>query len=230
MINHLKMPFIISLLFHGAILTSIAVFYKPAHEALMDVTPLEFIHLQEEEPSVKAEKEAHQKVVLPKEIKATPPPPKVEEGIKEDIEEIATAPAIEQAREELLPPAEHAEHAHPIEPQPDAAIEAQKEIAEAVSIKSEANDTVGEINRFKTLVRTKIEQAKFYPKWARDRGYEGVVGVSFVIKPDGNVIGIKVVRPCHCEVLNKAACEAIMKAAPFHPRPKDVEDGEMAME
>jgi len=229
MINRLKIPFIISLLFHGAILTSIAVFYKPAHEALMDVTPLEFIHLQEDKPGVKAEKEAHQKVVLPKEIKATPPPPKIEEGMMEDIEEITPAPAIEETLEELLPPAEHSEHLHTTE-QLHTAIETQAESVVAVSARSEMPDITGEINRFTTVVRTKIEQAKFYPKWARDRGYEGVVGLSFVIKPDGNVIGIKVVRPCHCEVLNKAACEAIMKAAPFHPRPKDVEDGEMAME
>jgi len=80
------------------------------------------------------------------------------------------------------------------------------------------------------MVRSKIEKAKFYPRWARERGYEGVVGVQFVILPDGKVGGVKVVRPCHCEILNKAACEAIMKAAPFNPRPKDVEDGEMAME
>jgi len=28
----------------------------------------------------------------------------------------------------------------------------------------------------------------------------------------------------------KAVCEAIMKAAPFHPRPKETENKEMAME
>lgn len=110
------------------------------------------------------------------------------------------------------------------------AIETQTESVVAVSARSEMPDITGEINRFTIVVRTKIEQAKFYPKWAKDRGYEGVVGVSFVIKPDGNVIGIKVVRPCHCEALNKAACEAIMKAAPFHPRPKEIEGVDMAME
>ncbi|MBI5048332.1 MAG: energy transducer TonB, partial [Deltaproteobacteria bacterium] len=69
-----------------------------------------------------------------------------------------------------------------------------------------------------------------YPRWARERGYEGVVGVHFVIQPDGNVADIKVVRPCHCDILNKAACEAIKKAAPFNPRPDELMGKEMAME
>ena len=87
-----------------------------------------------------------------------------------------------------------------------------------------------EMSLFRAMVRTKIERSKFYPRWARERGFEGVVGVRFVVHPDGGVTDVKVVRPCHCEVLNKAACEAIMKAAPFNPRPIEVADKEMAME
>ena len=87
-----------------------------------------------------------------------------------------------------------------------------------------------EMSMFRAMVRTKIERSKFYPRWARERGFEGVVGVRFTLLPDGGVTDVKVVRPCHCEVLNKAACEAIMKAAPFNPRPIEVADKEMAME
>ncbi len=87
-----------------------------------------------------------------------------------------------------------------------------------------------EMSMFRAMVRTKIERAKFYPRWAREKGFEGVVGVRFVVHPDGGVSDVTIVRPCHCEVLNKAACEAIMKAAPFNPRPVDVADREMAME
>jgi len=87
-----------------------------------------------------------------------------------------------------------------------------------------------EMSLFRAMVRTKIERSKFYPRWARERGFEGVVGVRFVVHPDGGVSDVTIVRPCHCEVLNKAACEAIMKAAPFNPRPLEVADKEMAME
>ncbi|MBI5682419.1 MAG: energy transducer TonB [Deltaproteobacteria bacterium] len=83
---------------------------------------------------------------------------------------------------------------------------------------------------FKTMVRTKIERAKFYPRWARQRSFEGVVGVKFTIQPDGSVKDVNVIRPCHCDVLNKSACEAIAKAAPFNPRPDELKGKEMAME
>lgn len=87
-----------------------------------------------------------------------------------------------------------------------------------------------EISLFKAMVRGKIERAKFYPGSARKEGYQGTVGVRFVLLPDGNVRDIKVVRPLPYETLNSAACEAIKRAAPFRPRPKELEGKEMAME
>ncbi|MBI3812943.1 MAG: TonB family protein [Nitrospinae bacterium] len=51
-----------------------------------------------------------------------------------------------------------------------------------------------------------------------------------MVTQDGGIGDVKIVRPCHCEILNKAACDAIMKAAPFHPKPKELEAKEMAME
>lgn len=88
----------------------------------------------------------------------------------------------------------------------------------------------GEISLFKAMVRGKIERAKFYPGSARKEGYQGTVGVRFVLLPDGGVRDIKVVRPLPYETLNSAACEAIKRAAPFRPRPKELEGKEMAME
>lgn len=51
-----------------------------------------------------------------------------------------------------------------------------------------------------------------------------------LIKHICQVSDVKVVRPCHCEILNRAACEAITKAAPFNPRPEELEGKEMVME
>lgn len=83
---------------------------------------------------------------------------------------------------------------------------------------------------FRKMVQKEIEKAKFYPLFARRRGYEGAVGVSFAIQPDGNVNQVTVTAPCHCEILNKAACNAVKKAAPFLPRPSILEDREINME
>src|SRR3990172_5973558 len=56
--------------------------------------------------------------------------------------------------------------------------------------------------QFLSLVREKIEKAKFYPPWARKRGYEGVVRVGFTINKNGNLEDLHVLLPCHCEALN----------------------------
>lgn len=97
----------------------------------------------------------------------------------------------------------------------------------------ESNSSVNngsEETSFKSMVMQRIEKAKFYPGSARKRGYEGMVGVRFTVLPDGKVHELKIVRPCHCEILNKAACEAIEKAAPFSPRPKSMEDKQITMD
>ncbi len=87
-----------------------------------------------------------------------------------------------------------------------------------------------EMALFKEMVRKKIEKAKRYPSSARRRGKEGAVRVRFTIQPNGDVAEIQVVSPCHCEILNKAACKAVKKAGPFHPRPAGLEKKDIKME
>lgn len=216
--SSLKNPFIISILFHGMALFSLTVFYQPAREAFMNVTPLEFIHVsQKEDKSVQPNpnKERPKQAAITKKVEAVQPS-KMEEKVETETPHVDQTPL-------------------PVVQQEAAASIKTEDVEEDSNAKNNFSDNnktgAGtEINLFAAMVKNRIEKAKFYPRWARQRGYEGVVGVQFVIKPDGNVIGVKVVRPCHCDILNKAACEAIMKAAPFHPRPKELEGKEMAME
>ena len=84
--------------------------------------------------------------------------------------------------------------------------------------------------QFLSLVREKIEKTKFYPSWAKKRGYEGVVRVGFTIKKDGNLEDLRVLKPCHCETLNSAATEAIKKASPFGPMPETFPDQGVRLE
>lgn len=215
--SSLKTPFIISVLFHGIALFSLAVFYQPAREAFMNITPLEFIHLPQEEKGVQ---QRPKQAAATKKVEAVQPSKMEEKRVEEKVE--TETPHVDQA---ILP----------IVKQEGAQSIKVNDVEEDSSAKNNFSDNNktgagNESNLFEAMVKSKIEKAKFYPRWARQRGYEGVVGVQFVIKPDGNIIGIKVVRPCHCDILNKAACEAIMKAAPFSPRPKEMENNEMAME
>ncbi|MDH4226729.1 MAG: TonB family protein [Deltaproteobacteria bacterium] len=85
------------------------------------------------------------------------------------------------------------------------------------------------MKNFKSMVVSAIEKAKFYPRWARERGYEGTVGVSFTVKPDGKVEGVSVNKPCHCNALNVAAVEIVAKAAPFLKRPGALDGRDIPM-
>lgn len=68
------------------------------------------------------------------------------------------------------------------------------------------------------MLNLRIQQAKRYPESARSRHIQGRVRVQFVLAGDGSLSGIKVVRSSRHRNLDRAAVEAIKKAAPF-PRP-----------
>lgn len=76
--------------------------------------------------------------------------------------------------------------------------------------------------RFSALVWSKIKRARFYPRPARMQGWEGVVGIRFLILPDGKADQITVINPSPHDTLNEAAKETIARAAPFRPRPKEL--------
>ncbi len=69
-----------------------------------------------------------------------------------------------------------------------------------------------------SLIRTRIEDRKQYPLWARSHGIEGEVSVRFVLDPNGQVSMVSVSRSSGRESLDQAAVEAVQEAAPMpHP-------------
>lgn len=81
---------------------------------------------------------------------------------------------------------------------------------------------------FMSMVRDKIEKSKFYPEYAKKRGYEGSVGITFKIAPGGDASGVEVSAPAAVDLLNKAAEKAVQNAAPFaFPRPRGFENKEI---
>ncbi len=67
-----------------------------------------------------------------------------------------------------------------------------------------------------------IERAKVYPLSARMAGYQGRVGLSFVVEPDGRVEEIKVILSSGYKILDRAAVETVKRASPFPPPPKEL--------
>lgn len=318
--NNLKRSFLLSIIFHGAILFSMEIYLPPLKSMAVEMTPIEILHMSDEKNPVKEPlpvKERKKVISVPEkiaegipEIKKESPPVETKEEVKEDIVKIDDKPQLpiplplpppvvkEEKKEEpkvqevktqpvpsviakevekkvevkaqetkvipldvkqeikpltppqpLLPnhapvhtsvsvsvtPPQSPQPSLPVHPYPAPTHTSTAKTAEEGGSKYGVEGGMGkntgdELKLFKTMIRAKIEKAKFYPMWARKRGFEGVVGIKFIIQHDGGVKDVTVVRPCSCEVLNKSACEAITKAAPFNPRPDELKNKEMAME
>jgi len=80
------------------------------------------------------------------------------------------------------------------------------------------------------MVRLKIERHKKYPDVARIRQIEGRATVRFVIGPDGRVTTLKIIKSTRNTALDRAALDAIKKAAPFPKPPNHLFKGSILLE
>ena len=77
-------------------------------------------------------------------------------------------------------------------------------------------------DRYKALVRSKVDAHKHYPRLARRMGEEGRVVVEFSVDASGAVSGVQIRQSSGSERLDEAALQAVRDAAPFPPFPEGV--------
>lgn len=234
--NGLKTPFAVSLALHGAALFAAAAFFAGGAGYIQEITPMEIVEMAEEAASKATERKdaplpekAVKKETVRKEAPLPAPTP---------LSPVVPAEPQTEAPQATLPhPAPQEKESHEAaaikteaQAAPTAAQVAEPKVQEVTKAITAGRDAEDELGRFMAMARKKIEKVKAYPRWARERGFEGVVGVRFVIAPDGTVDEVEVVRPCHCEVLNRAACDSIKRAAPFSHPPAAYEGKRLAME
>ncbi len=83
---------------------------------------------------------------------------------------------------------------------------------------------IGELRRgFHKKIWQKVANAKYYPRIARARGFEGAPIVSFTLDKDGSLTSIKLIKDSKYEILNNAALETIRRGTPYPPIPKPLE-------
>jgi protein TonB len=70
-----------------------------------------------------------------------------------------------------------------------------------------------------SYIRDLIQRKVTYPLYARKRGWEGKVSVSFVISPEGKVSNVSISKSSGRDLLDKSALDAVRKASPFPPPP-----------
>lgn len=218
MMDELKIPFSIALFTHVVLFASNGLMSGGVQRP-QEFTSIELIE-QKEQPAFASEpalkKEAGKLAAAPPPV-PEPSADKIPVAIKEE----AALPVKESIAGQAAPVATDRQ----VESETVREAAPAQERAVAAAVKKEAETfavSQNEETRFMSEVRGRIEKAKFYPAWARQRGFEGIVGVRFNILPSGRLEGVKVVRPCNYEVLNRAACEAVERAAPF-TRPPTVD-------
>ncbi|MFH1057750.1 MAG: energy transducer TonB, partial [Pseudomonadota bacterium] len=76
-----------------------------------------------------------------------------------------------------------------------------------------------DLDAYYEAVRLRIEREKRYPAQARRRQIEGRVTLDFSLGPQGELRACKVAKTSGNQDLDRAALEAVQRAAPFPPPP-----------
>ena len=76
------------------------------------------------------------------------------------------------------------------------------------------------VSNYPGKVRSKLQRAFRYPAKAKRENVRGVVQVSFALSSSGSVSSVKIARSSGSPILDKAALEAVERAAPFPAIPQ----------
>ena len=80
---------------------------------------------------------------------------------------------------------------------------------------------VGELRRgFHGKIWQSVAKAKYYPRMARKRGFEGKPIVAFTLGKKGDLIDLKIIEASIYDLLNEAALETIRRGIPYPPIPE----------
>jgi periplasmic protein TonB len=82
-------------------------------------------------------------------------------------------------------------------------------------------------DRYKSELRAKIEQNKYYPPASRRLGQTGTVVVAFTLLEDGHIINVRIDTPSRYDRLNESALDAVKKVHVFRPIPKELGESQM---
>ncbi len=87
------------------------------------------------------------------------------------------------------------------------------------AIISEFENAKNKFQQYAAIIRARIESSKHYPAQARRLRIEGTTILKFVISGKGKLINVKIIKSSGKQILDKAALEAVKKAAPFPEAP-----------
>lgn len=83
---------------------------------------------------------------------------------------------------------------------------------------------LGKLHRvFHGKIWQRVAKAKYYPRMARKRGFEGKPIVAFTLGKKGDLIDLKIIEASIYDLLNEAALETIRRGIPYPPIPEPLD-------
>lgn len=178
-------------------------------------------------------------------IPRRPPPPKPIPVPERPEVAVAPEPAPEPLPklEEILPepPADVFEPDAEVEPEsvsqpqsvePEVSVPPQNQLPENPrpgTGSAQAAHSENLSNIYLQHVYQRIQRAKRYPRFAREREMEGRIQVEFVLSRDGKLLESRVVNSSGHSVLDREALLTLRRAAPFPKLPETIQAGNVVM-
>jgi protein TonB len=158
---------------------------------------------------------------LPQRVAETPSPAKRGKSVEKRRPETSSKPAKRVEREaKALSSGSHGEGtADQRRGRAEGAENGQKAVASRGSAASAEGNAA--VSNYPGKIVRKLRRALRYPTGAGSRRLRGVAEVRFVISSGGGVGGIQLVASSGSPILDKAALEAVRRAAPFPPIPAE---------
>lgn len=89
------------------------------------------------------------------------------------------------------------------------------------TFKNSSSVNMGELQRgFHRKIWQRVTNAKYYPRMARKRGFEGEPIVTFTLGSKGELIDLKLIEVSSYKILNEAALETIRRGTPYPSIPE----------
>lgn len=89
------------------------------------------------------------------------------------------------------------------------------------TFKNSSSLNMGELRQgFHRKIWQRVAEAKYYPRMARKRGFEGEPIVTFTLGSKGELIELKLIEVSSYKILNEAALETIRRGTPYPSIPE----------
>jgi len=96
-------------------------------------------------------------------------------------------------------------------------------------IKIEEPDTQ-DILRYQDMIKRKIQKARRYPQWAKQKGYQGSTYLKFTMLKNGSIHDIRILQSSGYRILDEEALSTLTRAQPFPKIPEKIPFSKIQME